>query len=219
MSSSYQNRLVGSVVVVALVVIFLPDLLDGKKEYSEKDPFHVIPKSPNIEKPVIKTQFPENKFDEIIIKKRPQLDTIDESQIVDNVKISQKSTVNRESVAEVSTAKKPTEMSKKTDAKPDMKRTQVKPVLSNKNQNDANKSAWVIQLGTFRNKANVDRQISKLKAAKVVCYSDTVNTSKGTLHKVMVGPHINKEKLQLLLPKLKKLTKLSGRVVKYSPSA
>ena len=32
MSSALQNRLVGTVIVVAIAVIFLPDLLDGKQE-------------------------------------------------------------------------------------------------------------------------------------------------------------------------------------------
>ena len=31
MASKFQNRLVGTVILVALVVIFLPDLMDGNK--------------------------------------------------------------------------------------------------------------------------------------------------------------------------------------------
>lgn len=45
MSSQFHNRLVGTVVLVALGVIFLPDILDGKKERQEEQ-FAEIPLRP-----------------------------------------------------------------------------------------------------------------------------------------------------------------------------
>lgn len=46
MSSQFHNRLVGTVVLVALGVIFLPDILDGKKERPEEQ-FVEIPLRPS----------------------------------------------------------------------------------------------------------------------------------------------------------------------------
>lgn len=51
MSSQFHNRLVGTVVLVALGVIFLPDILDGKKDRQEEQ-FSEIPLRP----PVIEQQ-------------------------------------------------------------------------------------------------------------------------------------------------------------------
>ncbi|MGL5907960.1 MAG: SPOR domain-containing protein, partial [Shewanella sp.] len=45
MSSQFHNRLVGTVVLVALGVIFLPDILDGKKDRKEEQ-FAEIPLRP-----------------------------------------------------------------------------------------------------------------------------------------------------------------------------
>ena len=45
MSSAFQNRLVGTIILVALAVIFLPDILDGEK-VSHKDRFLQVPDRP-----------------------------------------------------------------------------------------------------------------------------------------------------------------------------
>lgn len=47
MSSQFHNRLVGTVVLVALGVIFLPDILDGKKDRQEEQ-FSEIPLRPTV---------------------------------------------------------------------------------------------------------------------------------------------------------------------------
>lgn len=47
MSSQFHNRLVGTVVLVALGVILLPDILDGKKDLQEEQ-FAEIPLRPNV---------------------------------------------------------------------------------------------------------------------------------------------------------------------------
>ncbi len=47
MASKFQNRLVGTVILVALVVIFLPDLLDGHKLAQKEEAFAKIPLRPS----------------------------------------------------------------------------------------------------------------------------------------------------------------------------
>ncbi|MFM5586984.1 cell division protein DedD [Aeromonas rivipollensis] len=55
MASKFQNRLVGTVILVALVVIFLPDLMDGNKLEQKEEAFAKIPLRPELEpaKPVL----------------------------------------------------------------------------------------------------------------------------------------------------------------------
>ncbi|WP_421148992.1 cell division protein DedD [Aeromonas dhakensis] len=49
MASKFQNRLVGTVILVALVVIFLPDLMDGHKLEQKEEAFAKIPLRPELE--------------------------------------------------------------------------------------------------------------------------------------------------------------------------
>lgn len=49
MASKFQNRLVGTVILVALVVIFLPDLMDGNKLAQKEEAFAKIPLRPELE--------------------------------------------------------------------------------------------------------------------------------------------------------------------------
>ncbi|MGY3942938.1 cell division protein DedD [Aeromonas tecta] len=49
MASKFQNRLVGTVILVALVVIFLPDLMDGRKLEQKDEAFANIPLRPELE--------------------------------------------------------------------------------------------------------------------------------------------------------------------------
>lgn len=49
MASKFQNRLVGTVILVALVVIFLPDMLDGQKLAQKDESFATIPLRPELE--------------------------------------------------------------------------------------------------------------------------------------------------------------------------
>ena len=49
MASKFQNRLVGTVILVALVVIFLPDMLDGQKIAQKDESFATIPLRPELE--------------------------------------------------------------------------------------------------------------------------------------------------------------------------
>lgn len=58
MSNHFKNRLVGVVVIVALGVLFLPDLLNGKKQRQEET-FTEIPLKPALEQ----TQLPDKAFD------------------------------------------------------------------------------------------------------------------------------------------------------------
>ena len=47
MASQFQNRLIGTIILVAIGVIFLPDFFDGKKEHY-KEEFASIPLQPKM---------------------------------------------------------------------------------------------------------------------------------------------------------------------------
>jgi DedD protein len=61
LSTPFQNRLVGTVIVAAAVIIFLPNLLDGKKKSNQTD-FEKIPLVPTFNGKMDKKPFPEQKL-------------------------------------------------------------------------------------------------------------------------------------------------------------
>ncbi|WP_143871977.1 SPOR domain-containing protein [Catenovulum sediminis] len=218
MATSFQNRLVGSIVFVALIVIFLPDLLDGKKtDYG--DQFQTIPARPKAQAIPAKPMFPKEEIEVAIDKQRAN--AVDENA-VDDVYLAQP-TVQPESqsarseeqsrvaetVAETSSSEEVT--SNQTAVKDENKNTNTN-TNTNKNKNEI---AWVIQLGSFRHEKNVKNLQEKLSREGYVTFTRPLRTSNGKLTKVYVGPDFDKVKLQAMLPDLKRLTNLSGKISIY----
>ena len=56
MSTPFQNRLVGTIIVAAVAIIFFPDFLDGDKKTYQAE-FETIPTSPKVDFPAAKTLF------------------------------------------------------------------------------------------------------------------------------------------------------------------
>ncbi|MCW8328268.1 SPOR domain-containing protein [Photobacterium sp. SDRW27] len=79
MASKFQSRLVGTIILVAIGVIFLPDLFDGKKQHYQEQ-FASIPLQPEIG---IEDEFatiPEPEFAEVDLPPEPVTVVIDEPQ-------------------------------------------------------------------------------------------------------------------------------------------
>jgi DedD protein len=208
-TSALQNRLVGTIILVAIAVIFLPDLLDGKKE-TKRELFVELP-----QKPVMKE--------------------VTEPQVFDTEKIRQAASRKIEIINEPALDDIPetNELSADTDQGAEVnKPEQERPVIVNNesgnrsleqetviedNQQQLLESAgWVVQLGSFRHQKNVQELLSKLEKGGYRAFSRPVQTSSGELTKVFVGPELQKEKLEKAISHLKKLTKLQGRVTPFT---
>ncbi len=204
MNTALQNRLVGTILVVALSVIFLPDLLDGEKQ-AQQDIQINIPKAPdplsskaprevNIE--AIKAQVSQP----LVIE---NITPTDDETLAVEVKTDESTAANVESGALVSEDK-----------------TDISASLENQTQilqADPQESAgWVIQLGSFRHQKNVRELINKLDKAGYRTFSRPVRTPSGELTKVFVGPEIDQEKLKSALPHLNEITKLKGRLTPFT---
>lgn len=77
--------------------------------------------------------------------------------------------------------------------------------------------AWVVQLGTFANKANVDGLIKKLQNKGFAAYSKKQKSANEYIYQVLVGPEIDREKAKELLHNLQNTFKLKGIIVRYEP--
>ncbi|WP_137166537.1 SPOR domain-containing protein [Salinimonas lutimaris] len=188
MSSALQNRLVGTVIVVALAVIFLPDFLDGKKETSKTE-FASVPAAP-AKKPIVEPdEFPAERVAKAA--QRP-LEVVNEQPV--------------DEPAEAATAADDSSPAQQDDL---ARRTVVDQTPA------AQDAGWVIQLGSFRHVQNVKQLAQKLEKAGYRTFSRPIKTSSGRLTKVFVGPDLNKQKLESAIPHLKELTGLKGRVTEF----
>ena len=196
MASALQNRLVGTVILVAVAVIFLPDMLDGKKT-SNQDVFVNVPPAPN-QKPIVNPEpFPAERVASatqrpIEIVNEPALDDEPEPQVAapDETVTAEVSSAGNDDLARQTVVEAPDEASTGT--------------------------SWVIQLGSFRHQKNVKQLLDKLEDAGYRAFSKPIVTSSGPLTKVFVGPNLDKSTLETAIPHLQELTGLKGKVTTFS---
>ena len=183
MSSPFQRRLVGTIILVAIGVIVLPDLFDGKKKHYQEE-FASIPIKPELSKEVEQFEIQEPVDFDAELPPEPVEVTIEAS----------KTEPEKEVLTIVE--KKPTVEAKKIDYA---------------------KSAWVIQLGVFRNADNAKNLALKLRKQGFQAHTFPKNPKEGDLVRVAVGPDVSKPDLEKQLPKLKEITGLNGQLLKFSP--
>jgi DedD protein len=205
-NSALQNRLVGTVIIVALAVIFLPDLLDGKKQ-TKQDIQVSIPKVPE----VLSMQQP-SEVDMEALNQQAQITASIELEIA----------VDDEPSTELESSRPTMNIPTTNNASSELNMQPQNPNASLAYQTqiliaDPQDSAgWVVQLGSFRHQKNVRELINVLEKAGYRTFSRPVQTPSGELTKVFVGPEIEQEKLKMALPHLNEITKLKGRLTPFT---
>nr|WP_275445622.1 SPOR domain-containing protein [Alteromonas sp. MmMcT2-2] len=195
--------MVGTIIVVALAVIFLPDFLDGKKQ-TNREPFVSVPANPP-KKPIVEPEsFPSERVAKAAV---PAVEIQDETALDDDLDSSGAGESGR--AGEATTATAP---AVKTFEEEDNLASQT--VVNTKSVADDD-AGWVIQLGSFRHEKNVKALLTKLEKAGYRAFSRKIQTSSGPLNKVFVGPDLDKKKLESALPHLKELTSLKGKVTTF----
>ncbi len=192
MAAALQNRLVGTVILVAVAVIILPDMLDGKKSRSS-DVFVNVPAAPN-KKPIVNPEpFPSERVANAA--QRP-VEIVDEPALDDQPDDTQNSA-------------DPQEVAQQQD---DLALQTIIEAPDEAQQSNG----WVIQLGSFRHTKNVKQLLNKLENAGYRAFSRPIETSSGPLTKVFVGPNLNKSELDDALSHLQEITGLRGKVTQFS---
>ena len=219
MSSALQNRLVGTAIVVAIAVIFLPDLLDGKQE-TKRELFVELPQKPSMKVVTSPANFDTGKVKEAATRK---VEVISEQAVDENLTSSASLEAKLESrtkdvqVPDVYEAKRaasilgpPEPVIPKTNSLEQQTVVKLNPdrlLVS---------AGWVVQLGSFRHQKNVQELLKLLEKAGYRAFSRPVKTSSGILTKVFVGPDLKKENLENALSHLKEITDLQGRVTPFT---
>ncbi|PSW03886.1 SPOR domain-containing protein [Photobacterium lipolyticum] len=189
MASKFQSRLVGTIILVAIGVIFLPDLFDGKKQHYQEQ-FASIPLQPEVSVQEGFTTIPEPEFAEIELPQEPVTAVIDEN----GYEISGDSDIAKE--------EEPLAIAPQT----------VKPPKAGYQE-----SGWVVQLGVFRNFDNAHQLVAKIRKAGFQAHVFPKQPKPGDLARVVVGPDVAKDKLASQIKDLEKLTGLKGQLLRFNP--
>ena len=230
MASKFQNRLVGTIVLVALGVIILPGLLDGQKKHYQDEfaAIPLVPKPGDRDEPdmlpaaiqALPSQPPEGAAEEVRAGDAAA-PSLDPSRIP----------VNNNSfdvVQEPVVAPKP-QPQPKPQPKP-VEKPQPQPPQQVAVQTPAPKpqqqaeipaptgKAYVVQLGALKNADKVNEIVGKLRAAGFKVYTSPSTPVQGKITRILVGPDASKDKLKGQLGELNKLSGLSGVVMGFSPN-
>lgn len=77
---------------------------------------------------------------------------------------------------------------------------------------DAGRVRWVVQIGSFSKAENASNLVSKLKQANYAAFKEL----SGSIHKVMVGPFVDKARAEQQRDKINKQLKLNG-IIREQP--
>jgi len=194
-ASTFQHRLVGTIILVAIGIIFLPDLLDGQK-ITYRENTASIPLRPAL----------------VELAEPVNFDSLDNEVVDTELLIEPAATVSLTAVDKV----EETVSTPKSIAKAQKLVPLVKPVEPAKVIPPVGNS-WNIRLGTFKNSAAVDDLVKKIRDAGFDAYRLPRYKEAGKLNRLYVGPNVNKNELKRLLPKLQKITGLKGVIEKFDP--
>ncbi|EPS8491983.1 cell division protein DedD [Yersinia enterocolitica] len=235
MASKFQNRLVGTIILVALGVIVLPGLLDGKKKHYE-DEFAAIPLVPKpgdsqeidavppVSQP-LPIAPPEGAAQAVAVPKDdsasqaandagnlPSEPTIVAPPAVQSKPVEVKPVEKKPAeVKPVPVEKKPQEVKPKPEVKPQVQ-PESKPVTEEKAPVG---QAYVVQLGALKNAAKVNEIVATLRLSGHRAFTVPATPVQGQITRVYVGPDASKQKLQSALPELNSLSGLNGQVKPY----
>ncbi len=213
MNAGFVNRLIGTIIVVIAAIVFIPNILDGEK-IELKEGFKTIPERPEFKSVDLDKDLAVTEEFELSLKN--QLPAV-EPEIVDEVAVDATPAKKEEKVAQ-NTVVNTSQPEKVSPIIPDtVEVATLKPETTFTRPQSSNftKYAYVIQLGSFSHKANVEALLAKLKLANFAVFTKPVYTPSGKLTKVFVGPELKKEKLEAKLDELKALTKLNGKITTF----
>jgi DedD protein len=218
LTDQIKNRLVGTIVIFSLAIIFLPDILDGKKQQSEHQ-FVTIPVKPQPTTPVI-VNAPENDNEPAIVAEPEKVVTAPLAKPV--AALTAPVTAKPVSSPE---PKKPTAVAAKKPAAKTSSTVQTTPAPKKSNATWRKKptaqktvSAWVIAVGSFKEPGNVKSLLLKLRKKGFTAFSVPAKPRQGENSKVFVGPSSNKANLVKLQSKLKAAINESGYITTYNPT-
>ena len=194
LSRGRKRRVVGTIVILALALIILPQLFDGEGSYQPQ----VQSRIP--ERPII-TLLPEPQ------QVRPVM--VGESQSpsanaeAENIELTESAVSNNASdPAEVNSAASVTNLSTDTDSRPTLNAAGLP-------------DGWVVQLGTFGDLDNASKLLTDLLAKGYKAYERRSLRDEREMSTILVGPVIVRAEAERLLAELATALDLKPLIKRY----
>lgn len=192
MDDGLKKRLIGATVLVSLIVVFVPMLLEEEPVVSTELEDNVIPDNPG-----------DNFSSKVLPLETEELSKPPLAEINPDKPVPQPTTAPEE----VQTEPEP-------DSQPDAVDQEV-----SESDTRVGLSAWVIQVGSFSQRANADKLVKDLQDNKYAAFTDQVDVDGKILHRVLVGPEVDKKRAEQMLKDLNehlKDQKLTGKLKSYN---
>jgi DedD protein len=194
LSRGRKRRVVGTIVLLALALIILPQLFDGEGSYQ----------------PQVQTRIPERPIITLLPEPqqvRPVM--VGESQSpsanaeAENIELTESAVSNNASdPAEVNSAASVTNLSTDTDSRPTLNAAGLP-------------DGWVVQLGTFGDLDNASKLLTDLLAKGYKAYERRSLRDEREMSTILVGPVIVRAEAERLLAELAKALDLKPLIKRY----
>ncbi len=226
MASKFQNRLTGTIVLVALGVIILPGLLDGQKKHYQDEfaAIPLVPKPGDRDEPdmlpaatqALPAQPPEGAAEEVRAGDAAA-PSLDPSRLAtnNNIEIDPVPVEQPKPVVKPKPVEKPQPKPQRDKAAEQLAAASETPPPAKQDAAPTGK-AYVVQLGALKNADKVNEIVSKLRGAGYRVYTSPTTPVQGKITRILVGPDASKDKLKGSLGELKQISGLSGVVMNYS---
>ncbi|MEG5853692.1 cell division protein DedD [Enterobacter mori] len=226
MASKFQNRLTGTIVLVALGVIILPGLLDGQKKHYQDEfaAIPLVPKPGDRDEPdmlpaatqALPAQPPEGAAEEVRAGDAAA-PSLDPSRLAanNNIEIDPMPVEQPKAVEKPKPVEKPQPKPQRDKAAEQLAAASETPPPAKQDAAPTGK-AYVVQLGALKNADKVNEVVSKLRGAGYRVYTSPSTPVQGKITRILVGPEASKDKLKGSLGELKQISGLSGVVMNYS---
>lgn len=219
MNTQMKQRVIGGLVLVAVLAIFLPILFHSSRSKDTLQLSTAIPQAPQVQLQLPNQQMAnalpptlhaENGIKPVAPKvAQPEQPAVAQPVAAEvaraPVKISEKS---KPVVIKAAPKRKP---------KPRVKKHMPKAKRVAHRERLAPPMAWVVQLASFSQPKNAERLIRRLRGKGLTAYTRTTRKPDNTtLTRVYVGPELQRNKAHQVQQRLKQEFKLNGVVRKYT---
>lgn len=224
MASKFQNRLVGTIVLVALGVIVLPGLLDGQKKHYQDEfaAIPLVPKPGDRDEPdmlptatqALPAQPPEGAAEEVRAGDAA-------APSLASSRLSVNGNGDLEQIPPTAEPPKPKPVEKPKPKPQPVVEQQQAPTPSKAAPEEKPApvgKAYVVQLGALKNADKVNEIVANLRGAGYRAWTSPSTPVQGKITRILVGPDASKDKLKGSLGELKQLSGLSGVVMGYTPN-
>ncbi len=214
MDDGLKQRIVGALVLLALLVIFLPVLFD-RNRVEPVDPTSQIPPPVSVPAAPIGAPVVPNVAEADMAPPPAQM-------LVPAENLAEKPGQIATQVVKMDGAKAAKNDPGKTDGKNSLKLTKAeaqKPALeAPKLNNKGSAEAWLLQAASYKTAAQAKKLRDDLAAKGFNAYTRELNSPKGPVVRVFVGPKFDKATALEQKKRIDEIFKLNALVLPYTPS-